>query len=129
MQRFRPDVVLAHSLGSAIAVEGLAIKSKQPRVLITAGAPLAWPRFVESWTPEASAWLAATPCEWVNLVDLTDPATGGRPLPADPYRTVTNIVVDNDHYRERWNWHPINSHSIRHYLSHDVLPDIVRGLI
>src|SRR5450631_32620 len=98
LDRVRPQVVIAHSLGAVIAVEALAQSdwADSPQLLVTAGAPFSWPRFIDSWSPVAAAWLAAKRCEWWNIVDLSDEVTANRVPPEFPYVAARHVVVNND---------------------------------
>jgi len=125
LNRVKPDIVIAHSLGSAVAIEALAVSEWSPQLLITAGAPLAWPRFVETWSSDARGWLSRQSCAWTNLVDLTDLVTGSQILPRSPYGNALNVVVDNDHHARIFgsDREISSNHSLRHYLCHPAVAD------
>jgi len=115
-----PHIVVAHSLGAVVAIEALAVSERSPQLLITAGAPLAWPRFAETWSREARRWLSVKSCVWINLVDLSDQVTGFQIPPRRPYANALNVVVGNDHYStfSGPDGGFSSAHSLRHYLRH-----------
>ncbi|HVW45389.1 MAG TPA: serine peptidase [Amycolatopsis sp.] len=71
--KYRPDVLLAHSLGSVVAYETLwAHQNLDVPLLVTLGSPLAMPRLV---LPRLEPGEAARPPQvgrWVNLADVAD---------------------------------------------------------
>lgn len=123
-----PHVVIGHSLGSVVAIEALAVSEWSPRLLITAGAPLAWPRFAQTWSAEAGRWLSRKSCAWVNLVDLGDQVTGFQVPPRVPYVNAHNVVVGNDHYSTFFgpDGGLSSAHLLRHYLCHSPVRDAFR---
>lgn len=125
LERVSPHIVVAHSLGSVVAIEALAISQWSPQLLITAGAPLAWPRFAETWSREAGEWLSGKSCAWVNLIDLSDQVAGFQVPPRSPYANALNVVVGNDHYSTLFGPDGgfSSTHSIRHYLRHTAVRD------
>jgi hypothetical protein len=142
---YRPDVVIAHSLGSAVAVEALALlgagqlpasdEFTPPRLLITAGAPLGRGRFLEAQSPRARSWVRNPGVDWLNLVDLTDEVVGGAAPPRQLYATTRHVVVNNDHVVNRLFsvtdslFGPEagirSNHRVQHYLNH---PPVVEAL-
>jgi len=123
--RVNPHVVIAHSLGAVVAIEALAVCERSPQLLITAGAPLSWPRFAGTWSREAQRWLSSKSCAWLNLIDLSDEVTGFQIPPRIPYANAFNVVVSNDHYSD---WFGPDggisaTHSLRHYLRHPAVKD------
>jgi hypothetical protein len=125
VDRVNPHIVVGHSLGSVVAIEALALSGWKPRLLITAGAPLAWPRFKETWSREAGRWLSRKSCDWTNVIDLSDAVTGGQVPPISPYANAQNVVVDNDHYSSFFgpDGGYNGTHSVRHYLRHTAVKD------
>ena len=125
LDQMNPDIVVAHSLGSVVAIEALAVSQWSPQLLITAGAPLAWPRFAQTWSREAGRWLSRKSCSWINLIDLSDQVTGFQIPPSSPYLTALNVVVGNDHYSSFFGPDGgfSSTHSLRHYLRHSVVRD------
>jgi hypothetical protein len=125
LDQFRPHIVLGHSLGSVVAIEALSVSEWSPQLLITAGAPLSWPRFAETWSAEAGRWLSRKSCTWVNLIDLGDQVTGFQVPPRTPYANALNVVVGNDHYSTVFGPDGGFSsvHSLRHYLRHTAVRD------
>ncbi|GHH29627.1 serine peptidase [Streptomyces lanatus] len=89
IDRHRPQVVIAHSLGSVVAYEALhANPGLQPELFLTLGSPLALPRAVfERLTPAPRA-ARGTPqgvrlpgqTRWVNIADPGDPVAVPRQL-------------------------------------------------
>jgi alpha-beta hydrolase superfamily lysophospholipase len=132
--RVRPDVVIAHSLGAVIAVEALARSdwAQSPQLLVTAGAPFAWPWFIDSWSPAAAAWLAAKRCEWWNMVDLSDEVTANRVPPEFPYVAARHVVVNNDRFTlspATTDDRHTSNHRARDYLRHPTLSDAIGALL
>lgn len=125
LDQVKPHVVLGHSLGAVVAIEALAVSAWSPQLLITAGAPLAWPRFAETWSREAGQWLTRKSCAWINLIDLSDEVTGFQIPPMRPYANARNIVVGNDHYSTFFGPDGgfSSTHSLRHYLRHPAVRD------
>jgi hypothetical protein len=133
LDRVRPDVVIAHSLGAVIAIEALATSdwANSPQLLVTAGAPFSWPRFLDSWSPAAVAWLRAKRCDWWNIVDLSDAVTANRVPPEIPYVAARHLVVNNDHFTPN---HSVaesrhaSNHRARDYLSHPKLSEAIEAM-
>jgi RimJ/RimL family protein N-acetyltransferase len=126
-------VVIAHSLGAVIAVEALAVSdwADSPQLLVTAGAPFSWPRFIDAWSPQAAAWLAAKRCEWWNIIDLSDEVTANRVPPQSPYVAARHVVVNNDrfapdpaHAEGRYT----SNHRARDYLRHPLLAEAIEAV-
>jgi len=133
LDRVRPHVVLAHSLGAVIAVEALAKSdwANAPQLLVTAGAPFSWPRFMDTWSPAAAAWLEAKRCDWWNFVDLSDEVTANRVPPETPHVAARHVVVNNDHFApnspEADGRHTSN-HRARDYLRHPKLSEAIEAV-
>lgn len=129
LDQLNPHIVVAHSLGAVVAIEALAVSEWAPRLLITAGAPLAWPRFAQTWSREAGEWLSRRSCAWVNVIDLSDQVTGFQIPPRTPYANALNVVVGNDHYATLFgpDGGLSRAHSLRHYLSHTAVRDAFLG--
>jgi hypothetical protein len=125
LDQVSPHIVVAHSLGAVVAIEALAISEWTPRLLITAGAPFAWPRFAGTWSQEAGLWLSRKSCAWINLIDLSDQVTGFQIPPRSPYANALNVVVGNDHYSSFFGPDGgfSRAHSLRHYLRHAAVRD------
>jgi hypothetical protein len=133
LDRIRPHVVIAHSLGAVIAVEALATSDwgKAPQLLVTAGAPFSWPRFIDSWSPSAVAWLQAERCDWWNFVDLSDEVTANRVPPESPYVGARHVVVNNDHFapiRSDAEGRYTSNHRARDYLRHPKLSEAIQAV-
>lgn len=135
----RPEVVIAHSLGSAIAIEGIsqAASKHAPALVVTAGAPFVWPRFAAIWSPTARAWMKGPKATWLNVVDLSDSVTGSSVPATEMYGGSTHIVVNNDHLVNRkplWtavkegDMGPSSTHLVRHYLAHPPIARAFAGL-
>gem|GEM_PF-1047302 len=125
LEQVKPHIVVAHSLGAVVAIEALAVSDWSPRLLITAGAPLSWPRFAETWSREAARWLSQKSCAWVNLIDLSDQVAGFLVPSRSPYANALNVVVGNDHYSTLFGPDGgfSSTHSLRHYLRHTAVRD------
>jgi hypothetical protein len=126
LDRVHPDVVIARSLGAAIAVEALAQSdwADSPRLLVTAGAPFSWPCFIDSCSPAAAAWLGGERCQWWNLVDLRDEVTVDRVPPKSAHVGVRQVVVNNDRFapnRANTDGRHASNHRARDYLRHGLL--------
>jgi hypothetical protein len=135
LDRVRPDVVIAHSLGAVIAVEALARSdwANSPQLLVTAGAPFSWPRFLDSWSPAAFAWLQAKRCDWWNIVDLSDEVTANRVPPETPYVAARHVVVNNDHFTlgrsdAQGEGRYTSNHRARDYLRHPKLSEAIEAV-
>ena len=130
LDRVRPHVVIAHSLGAVIAVEALAQSdwARSPQLLVTAGAPFSWPRFIDAWSPAALAWLAGKRGEWWNIVDLSDEVTANRVPPEFPYIAARHVVVNNDRFAPspaNTDGRHTSNHRARDYLRHPKLCDAI----
>ncbi len=128
LDRVRPHVVIAHSLGAVIAVEALAQSDSadSPQLLVTAGAPFSWPCFIDSWSPAAAAWLAAERCQWWNILDLSDEVTANRVPPEFPYVAARHVVVNNDRFapnQANTDGRHDSNHRARDYLRHPKLSE------
>lgn len=140
IEDLRPEAVIGHSLGSVVTIEALArADSKhEPKVLITAGAPFAWPRFTAQWSGRARAWMSDPGPTWLNLVDLSDPVTASVVPATETYGGATHVVVDNDHLvnRKSW-WRAVmdgdaahdSTHMARHYLSHPPVAEVFAAVL
>ncbi|MGW1542662.1 serine peptidase [Streptomyces sp. NPDC002309] len=96
----RPQVVIAHSLGSIVAYEALhARPDLQPALLLTLGSPLALPRAVfERLIPEPDSTRRPVrgarppgPTRWVNIADPGDPVA----VPPRLGRHFDGVAVDH----------------------------------
>ncbi|MDQ1247709.1 MAG: hypothetical protein QG597_2080, partial [Actinomycetota bacterium] len=119
-----PDIVIAHSMGSLIAIDLIAHMSRDdaPALLVTLGSPLSMPSVWEKLPVKLQEWTATRSTNWANLYDRRDIATFSEPLPSRRFPRVMNVRVRNvrpDH-NER-------SHSARRYLSHAFLVPLVLG--
>jgi len=133
LDRVRPHVVIAHSLGAVIAVEALARSdwSGGPHLLVTAGAPFSWPRFIDSWSPAAVEWLGAKRCEWWNFIDLSDEVTANRVPPVSPYVAARHVVVNNDRFAPNvtnTGGRHASNHRARDYLRHPKLCEAIEAI-
>jgi hypothetical protein len=77
----RPDVVVAHSLGSVVAYESLwAQQEHEVGLLVTLGSPLAMPKVVLDHLQPSDQSRPPQVRRWVNLADVSDivavPASG-----------------------------------------------------
>lgn len=133
LDRVRPHVVIAHSLGAVIAVEALANSDWEhsPQLLVTAGAPFSWPRFMDSWSPAAAEWLGAKRCDWWNIVDLSDEVTANRVPPEFPYVAARHVVVNNDRFAPDpadTDGRRASNHRARDYLRHPKLSEAIEAV-
>ncbi|MFD6194317.1 serine peptidase [Streptomyces sp. NPDC060275] len=120
----RPDVVIAHSLGSVVAYEALW-HDPQPEVqlLVTLGSPLALPHAVyPRLSPSTDGGGGGRPPgvrRWVNIADPGD-------LVALPARGISRgfSPVDADLYDVV---HAFDFHLVANYLACDRLADTLKG--
>jgi len=71
--RHRPDVLVAHSLGSVVAYETLwAHQDHDVRLLVTLGSPLAIPAVLDRLRPGGEAGRPPGVRRWVNVADPGD---------------------------------------------------------
>lgn len=124
----KPDALIAHSLGTVVAVDALRVlePEERPRLLITAGSPLARHGLFDV-SPD---WVASSDMLWINLVDVTDEVTGGADLDSYLWSGSVNMRVNNDRY-SKWlgadgGWSA--THHIRHYLTHPITAKLLRYL-
>ncbi|NKQ52900.1 serine peptidase [Amycolatopsis sp. K13G38] len=69
----RPDVIVAHSLGSVVAYETLwAHEEHEVDLLVTLGSPLAMPSVLDRLRPGGDAGRPPGVKRWVNLADVAD---------------------------------------------------------
>jgi hypothetical protein len=85
VRRYRPDVVLAHSLGSVVAYEALhAEPDLRVGLLLTLGSPLALPRVIfDRLRPAPIDGRGSRPrgaARWVNIADPGDIVAVPRPF-------------------------------------------------
>jgi pimeloyl-ACP methyl ester carboxylesterase len=130
LEAFRPQVLIAHSLGSIVALEALCLSSQQPQLLITLRAPLSWPGFIEAWSPEARSCFKARRLEWLNFVDISDSVTAFLVPPKSPYVGARHVVVNNDHFsgavEREHGW--TNNHRVTEYLRHPSVADAITAV-
>lgn len=141
IERLRPHIVIGHSLGSVIAVEALAEarSTTSPILLVTAGAPYAWPRFQHSWSPRARRWMVSPGLNWLNLIDLSDEVTAAWLPPEDFHRSARHVVLNNSHVLNRTAspWRTLvgaevglsDCHQVRHYLNHPVVAEAINSSV
>jgi pimeloyl-ACP methyl ester carboxylesterase len=118
----RPDIVIAHSLGSVVAYEALWAHQDTPvDLLITIGSPLALPHAVfPRLSPAPEQGKGARPPavrQWINIADPGD-------LVAIPPKGVARQFtgVDRD---EHTAIHAFDFHFVRNYLSTKLLNSIL----
>ena len=119
-ESIRPDVVIAHSLGTIVTLDwlGTADEDVQPAALITMGSPIAVPEFQKTAIPQSTLdWMANPQSAWLNLWDPTDEVCGARGIEDSHLRhaiaAIANLRVNN---------HPgrviADPHSVLAYLTH-----------
>ncbi|MGC5006405.1 serine peptidase [Streptomyces sp. NBC_01762] len=100
IDRHRPQVVIAHSLGSVVAYEALhAYPGLQPDLFLTLGSPLALPRAVFERLTPAPRPARGVPqgvrlpgqTRWVNIADPGDPVA----VPPQLGRHFEGIALDH----------------------------------
>jgi len=125
LDRVNPHILVAHGLGSVVAIEALAVSGWSPQLLITAGAPLGWQRFAQTWSLEARGWLSEKSCPWINLIDLSDELTGCQIPPSSPYASALHVLVNGAHCSTFAgpDGGSSGTHLLRHYLHHPVVQD------
>ncbi|MEU7908480.1 hypothetical protein [Actinoplanes sp. NPDC049118] len=102
IDRHRPQVVVAHSLGSVVTYEALHAGGQQVDLLVTLGSPLGLPGSVfEGLDPEPVDGRGARPPgvgRWVNIADVGDvvavPRRLGDRFPVDLHDEVNLGTVD-----------------------------------
>jgi len=119
----RPQIVIAHSLGSVVAYEVLhAYPHIQIDLLITLGSPLALPGAIfERLDPAPLAGLGSKPASvkrWVNLADTGD-------FIAVPKGTLVQRFAGLDEHHEI-TIGPIASHDVTKYLAHQKVIETLR---
>jgi hypothetical protein len=112
----RPDLVIAHSLGSVIALDIAVHYATVPR-LVTMGSPLAL-RAIREHEALASGTYPP-PADWINIHDPGDLVTVGTGL-GGVWPAVTDIAVRNKLH---------DAHAARYYLAHDETGAAVAGLL
>ena len=108
----RPDVVIAHSLGSVVAYETLwAYPQQRVDLLVTVGSPLAMPGVViDRLQPDALHKRGARPpgvARWVNIADVGDIVAvprDGLALYFDGVEADTDVVIGD------WDFHTAQSY-------------------
>jgi hypothetical protein len=100
-------MLVAHSLGSVVAYETLALTGPRgavwPGRLVTLGSPLG----LQAVRRRLRASPARPAAGWINLYDPADPVVTARGL-ADEYPTATDLPVRNG---------SVNPHDVRRYLA------------
>lgn len=117
MKRHRPDVVIAHSLGSVVAIEAIRAARVPVERLITIGSPLGL-RAIRAQMKKPHA----KPREvgrWINIINPNDQVTLGRTLRGQ----WGDGIVD-----DRSNGWIINPHSLERYLKLGVVGREIRGV-
>lgn len=117
LRETRPRVVVAHSLGSLVAVEALAHldEEDEPELLVTLGSPMRLDSVYVKLNALTTAWPERRGSAWVNLHDRADVATGSKGLDHARFPGVINIAVSNGRH----------SHDAEHYLKHEVIGSLV----
>jgi hypothetical protein len=106
--RHRPDVVVAHSLGSVVAYEALAANPHlSVDLLVTLGSPLGMPDVVYDRLRPTPAGRLPGVKRWVNIADIGD-------LVAIPRRLGGRFATDDD-YEETIGL--FDFHRVRKYLA------------
>ncbi|WP_147472703.1 alpha/beta hydrolase family protein [Streptomyces triticirhizae] len=122
LERHRPRIVIAHSLGSVVAYEALH-RLPEPRVdlFLTLGSPLALPAAIfDRLQPPPVAGLGARPpgvARWVNVADVGDFVAVPRGRLARVFAGVES--VDDISVAPLW------PHNVLDYLGHSVVRDIL----
>jgi pimeloyl-ACP methyl ester carboxylesterase len=102
IQRHKPSVVVAHSLGSVVAYEALHHHPElQPELLITLGSPLAMPKVVFERLDPAPVGESADlrglrlpgRTTWVNVADMGDPVA----VPPKLSKFFDGLAGEDDH--------------------------------
>lgn len=117
LKTHKPDVVIAHSLGSVVAIEAIRAAGVPVERLVTIGSPLGL-RAIRAQMQKPYA----KPREvgrWINIINPNDQVTLGRTL-RGPWGTG---VVD-----DRSNGWIINPHSLERYLKLGVVGREIRGV-
>ncbi|MFE6156620.1 serine peptidase [Streptomyces sp. NPDC057889] len=100
IDRHRPRVVIAHSLGSVVAYEALhAYPELQPELFLTLGSPLALPHVVferlspapQATGPTLQGIRLPGQTRWVNIADPGDPVA----IPPHLCRSFDGIALDH----------------------------------
>jgi hypothetical protein len=110
-------VVVAHSLGSVVAVDALASIRPEcaPELLVTIGSPLRYEALRERIDVATMQWVQGRETAWVNVHDRADVVTAGGSLPPGHYPGVINVSVNNgEHY-----------HSGDYYLRHEIVGALI----
>lgn len=113
----RPRVLVAHSLGSVVAVDVLARlgEDAQPELLVTIGSPLRLDVVRKRLDALSTEWLSRRRSIWLNLHDRGDLATGGKGLHHKRFPGVLNIAVSNGSH----------SHDADYYLRHPIAGQLI----
>lgn len=120
----RPDVLLAHSLGSVVTYETLlAHPELEVPLFVTLGSPLGMPAVVyERLRPEQPATTGIRPPNvgrWINIADPGDVIAVPRPF-------TGRFVPDENHEDEYI--HMLDFHLVSHYLQAPALTRAITGL-
>lgn len=110
-------VVVAHSLGSVVALDALARVSHEdtPRLLVTIGSPLRFEAIRRRLNAAVTDWIRSRSTAWVNVHDRADVITAGGSLPLRHYPGVINVAVHNgSHY-----------HAGDYYLRHPIVGALI----
>lgn len=113
----RPRVLVAHSLGSVVAVDVLARlgDESQPELLVTLGSPLRLDVVRKRLDALSIEWLSRRRSIWLNLHDRGDIATGGKGLHHRRFPGVVNVAVSNGSH----------AHAADYYLRHPIVGQLI----
>jgi alpha/beta hydrolase family protein len=129
INRLRPDVIIAHSLGSFVTYEVLSANpAPTGALLITAGSPLAMPGAIFDHlkpppTPNSRDGYGVKPSnvrKWINLADPGDIVAIPRPL----HRRFRGIEPTDDHTTSIG---MVSTHSFTSYLAHPLTSRILHS--
>lgn len=122
-----PDVIVAHSMGSLVALDLVASRreSLEPSVLITCGSPVGWLSLAKRLPTEIHRWVEDRSTAWVNLQDLSDEKAGCSSASTELFPGIVNVRVRNKRSSDD------SHHRFSRYVSHKslakLLVDIERG--
>ena len=104
----RPFVLVAHSLGTVVALDALTHlpDSAECRAFVTLGSPLGLAGFLEPLGEQLDRFPHAVVDTWLNVYDADDPVTGGTGLEAvlgkdDGHTLVVDHQVENGGINDR----------------------------
>lgn len=116
--RTHPDIIIAHSFGSLVAVDYLTHAPHQPELLLTIASPMSAPLVSTRLQQEHYEWIASQATAWVNVHDRRDFATGTRLLGPKRFPNVINLRIGNDSH-----------HSLRESLRHRAVVNLISDVL